>query len=201
MFCKKCGAQMDENVKFCPNCGASRDGKGGSRPVQPEQVAPTTSAGNNGINVRIIAIVVLVLVLLGGAYTMLSGDSTAKTASKSTVMAVKAETIVDDYIRDSASAKAKYDGKDIKITGKVLNKNQFNNDVNFCVTLYFKSAGGKSYSVAIAIPVANVNEVNKLKKGDFVSAEGKFVGIVPQKDPLDVSIQIHTKVLNGATLK
>ena len=25
MFCKKCGAQMEENAKFCPKCGAAQD--------------------------------------------------------------------------------------------------------------------------------------------------------------------------------
>ena len=35
-----------------------------------------------------------------------------------------------------------------------------------------------------------------LKDGDFVNAEGKFVGVVPQKDPLDVSIQINAYNIN-----
>ena len=33
MFCRKCGAQLDDNQAFCPNCGASKDASKGSQVV------------------------------------------------------------------------------------------------------------------------------------------------------------------------
>ena len=205
MFCKKCGAQIPDNAKFCPKCGAA----GGAVNVaalgqqQPVNNVPQNNGQRSSFNGRIIAIIVLLLVVVGGAFAVFrdgSKGSESSTSNSGNVVVIKSETLVDDYIRDSASANTKYGNKTVQITGKVLYKNQFTNDVSFCVTLYAKSAGGKHYSVSIAMPVAKVNEVNKLKNGDFVTAEGHFEGIVPQENPLDISLQIKAEKLNGTKI-
>jgi len=201
MFCKKCGAEILEGSRFCSKCGTpigtNVEQNSAQTPIDINKVTNGANS-NSGFIYRVIAIIVFLLLLAWGGFTVFKGVNEPKPVQdkQQVALVVKSETIVDDYIRDSAAAQTKYDGKTVQITGKVLHKNQFSNSVDFCVTLYTKMAGGKNYTVSIAVPVQKVNEVNKLKDGDFVNAEGKFVGVVPQKDPLDVSIQINAYNIN-----
>lgn len=103
---------------------------------------------------------------------------------------VKSEDMINDYIRDQGSSEKKYKNRNIKLTGNVLDKGQFKNSSNFFVVTNSKYAAGRNYSILIEYPVDRVDDVNKLKQGDFLVAEGACVGIVPQDNPTDVSIQI-----------
>lgn len=67
MFCKNCGAQLNEGAKFCPKCGTpavngnaggnSGGYQGGASPVQPQKKPPYLAIG-------LIAIVVVVVIVL-----------------------------------------------------------------------------------------------------------------------------------------
>lgn len=104
---------------------------------------------------------------------------------------VKAENMIDDYIRDQGSAEAKYKGKNIELTGNVISKGQFNNGNSFYVVVASKYAAGRSYNVVVEYPTNRVDDVNKLKGSDFVVAKGVLVGIVPQKNPTEISVQLQ----------
>ena len=104
---------------------------------------------------------------------------------------VKSEDMINDYIRDQGTAESKYKNKNIKLTGNVLRKGQFKNGTDFFVVTNSKYAAGRQYSILVQYPVDRVDDVNKLKYGDFLVAEGACVGIVPQDEPTDVSIQIQ----------
>ena len=118
------------------------------------------------------------------------GNNTKATVAVKTI-SVKSEQIVDDYIRDVGTAEKKYKNMNVAITGQVYSKGQYNNSQDFFIVTGYKAVGGKHYEVELVYPVKRVDEVNKLKQGDFVAAEGACVGMVPQKDPTSVSIQIN----------
>ena len=49
----------------------------------------------------------------------------------------------------------------------------------------------RQYSILVQYPVDRVDDINKLKYGDFLVADGMCVGVVAQDNPTDVSIQIQ----------
>ena len=98
--------------------------------------------------------------------------------------------MIADYVRDISTANQKYENKNIKITGQVISKGQFKNTSNFFIIAGTDYYYGKSYSLLLDYPIEKVDEVNKLNVGDFVVAEGSCIGVVPQDDPSDISIQI-----------
>jgi hypothetical protein len=106
-------------------------------------------------------------------------------------ISVKSEDILNDYIRDIGTAEQKYKNKNVKITGKVLKKGQFKNSQNFYIRTNAQDVGGKYYSIELDYPVGRIEDVNKLKYGDFVGVEGLCVGMVKQDDPRDITVQIH----------
>lgn len=62
MFCKNCGTQIDNDLKFCPNCGAPVSGAS----VQP---APAVAAsGSYGITERNIAVAIILSLVTCGIY-------------------------------------------------------------------------------------------------------------------------------------
>ena len=120
-----------------------------------------------------------------------NGGNSKPVAKASPTISVKSEKIVDDYIRDITTADKTYKNKNLAITGQVVNKGQYSNSQRFYIVTELKRVGGKTYYVQVDYPVKKVDEVNKLKLGDFVAAEGKCVGMVPQDDPTKVSVQIE----------
>ena len=115
-------------------------------------------------------------------------DTTSKAIAPP--MEVKSEEIINDYIRDQTSAEQKYKDKNVKLTGKVISKGQFNNASNFFIIAGVKNLGEKKYALLVDYPTDKVNVVNAAKIDDFIVVEGIVVGVVPQKDPTLVSIQI-----------
>ena len=56
--------------------------------------------------------------------------------------------------------------------------------------------GGKTYQVLVDVPAKRASIVNDLKIGDFVNVKGKCVGIVKQKSPTLISVQIKSTKIN-----
>lgn len=49
-FCKNCGTQLEENVKFCPECGTAQ-GTGESTPTPPITEIPVPQKASGVLNV------------------------------------------------------------------------------------------------------------------------------------------------------
>ena len=117
-------------------------------------------------------------------------------ASKSSTITVKAEDMLNDYIRDQGTAESKYKDKKISITGKVLHKAQFTNSNDYLLRLAYKNDGGKDYFIDIAVPAQKVEIVNKAEDGKFINVEGTCVGVVPQDKPTNIMVQIQADKVN-----
>ena len=136
------------------------------------------------------SITLLLLLFLLLTLSACGSNTSSKSPASTPPMEVKTEEIIDDYIRDQASAEQKYKDKNVKLTGKVILKGQFENTSHFFINTGIKHASGKTYIMMVDYPTDKVNDVNSVKVDDFLVVEGKVVGIVPQKDPTIISIQM-----------
>ena len=184
--CPKCGKVVDEDAVFCTECGTKIKGAAAA-------VAGQMGAAQGRSKGKVIGIIVgVIIIILAAAGFLLSRDN----SGSSSVEVVKSQTVIEDYIRDQGTAEQKYKNKKIKITGKLIAKNQFHNSSNFALALYTKTVGGKSYTLLVDIPADKAAEANKVKIGDFVTAQGICVGIVKQDRPTDISVQIQCEKIN-----
>lgn len=187
--CPNCGNPVEEGAEFCPECGQKISG------ANPPVSDFSLNTGNDsfaerandlkkkpavlgGIGVAIVAIIAAVYFLFGG-----------------NTLQVKADDMINDYIRDQSTAEQKYKDKDIAITGRLLVKTQFKDSQNYNMIIASKTAG-KIYSISLDVDSKNVKAVNSVNIGDFVSAKGKCMGIVPQENPTDINVQIHADTIN-----
>lgn len=161
-------------------------GGGQNQGVQNFQMPPVPPEGN-GKKKKILAIIGAIVVVLGLFFAFGGGSKPIE---------VKSSEMVDDYIRDQSSGEKKYKDKTVQISGKVLWKGQFNNSQNYSINLENRHTGGKIYQVVIDVPAKRANIVNDLKIGDFVNVKGKCVGIVKQKEPTKISVQIKSTKIN-----
>lgn len=197
MFCTACGA----SVKRCPKCGAVLDPKenfcsecGTKVSLDPSIQAPETSKREykKWLPLGIAAAVVLVI----GIALSVGNDSSGTSTSSGGSISVKADDMIDDYVRDQASAEKQYKDKQVKVTGQLISKSQFSNSQDYGLLIGNKNMAGKRYVILVDLPSEKAAEANKVKPGDFVSAEGKCVGIVKQDDPTKISVQILTNKIN-----
>lgn len=198
MFCTACGA----SVKRCPNCGAVLDPKenfcsecGTKVSLDPSISAPQTSPKGykKWMPLGIAAAVVLVI---GTALSASSDSSSGTSTFSGGSISVKADDMINDYVRDQSSAEKQYKDKQVKVTGQLITKSQFSNSQNYGLLIGNKTMAGKNYLILVDLPSEKAAEANKVKVGDFVAAEGKCVGIVKQDDPTKISVQIQTDKIN-----
>ena len=222
--CPKCGHVNPADNDFCTECGnrlkeakPAEGTPGGANPAAEPQQAPEPSAevvvaepvnegqsggGNGGVQSfqmppvppedrgkkkKILAIIGAIVVVLGLFFAF---------GGSSKPIEVKSGEMVNDYVRDQSAGDKKYKDKTVQISGKVKWKGQFNNSQNYSITLESKNNGGKTYQVLVDVPAKRASIVNSLKTGDFVNVKGKCVGIVKQKDPTLISVQIKSTKIN-----
>ncbi|WP_303667865.1 zinc-ribbon domain-containing protein [Selenomonas ruminantium] len=201
--CPKCGKEYAEGTTFCSECG-SKLGEEKSIPAAPvvteqdfDEAADKLSkaAGGRGKLVAIMGGVIAVLLIAVLAMAFGGGDG-SKSKSGSNAIVVKAEEMIDDYIRDQATAEQKYKGKVITVSGQVLQKGQFSNSTDYMIGMSAKDAAGRNYLVAASVPPERVSELNKLNVGDFVNIKGQCVGVVKQDSPTKILVQINADKIN-----
>ena len=188
-FCTKCGQELKEESEFCTSCGNKFNSENSINEA-------TLKSGKNkkilfGV-IAFIAFIVFAFIIGNGKE---SADNSVK-AENSQVIRVKAEEMIDDYIRDQAGAEQKYKDKRVIVTGKVIDKNQFNNSQDYAMLIATNITAGKTYGVIAAIPNEKIELINKVKVGDFVNVEGICVGTVKQANPTIISIQIQDPKIN-----
>ena len=188
-FCTKCGEELKEDSAFCTSCGNKFNSENSINEA-------TLKSGKNkkilfGV-IAFIAFIVFAFIIGNGKE---STNNSVK-AENSQVIRVKAEEMIDDYIRDQASAEKKYKDKRVIVTGKVIDKNQFNNSQDYAMLIATNLTGGKTYGVTVAIPNEKIELINKVKVNDFVNVEGICIGTVKQANPTDISIQIENPKIN-----
>ena len=188
-FCTKCGEELKEDSAFCTSCGNKFNSENSINEA-------TLKSGKNkkilfGV-IAFIAFIVFAFIIGNGKE---STNNSVK-AENSQVIRVKAEEMIDDYIRDQGGAEQKYKDKKVIVTGKVIDKNQFNNSQDYAMLIATNITAGKTYGVIAAIPNEKIELINKVKVGDFVNVEGICVGTVKQANPTIISIQIQDPKIN-----
>ena len=188
-FCTKCGEELKEDSAFCTSCGNKFNSENSINEA-------TLKSGKNkkilfGV-IAFIAFIVFAFIIGNGKE---STNNSVK-AENSQVIRVKAEEMIDDYIRDQAGAEQKYKDKKVMVTGKVIEKNQFNNNQDYAMLIATNLTGGKTYGVIVAIPNEKIELINKVKVDDFVNVDGICIGTVKQANPTVISIQIKDPKIN-----
>ena len=188
-FCTKCGEELKEGSDFCTSCGTKLNLATtiNQTPVKSEKNKKSLF----GVS-AFIGIILFVFIIGNGKE---STDNSVK-AKNSQVIRVKAEEMINDYIRDQGGAEQKYKDKKVIVTGKVIDKNQFNNSQDYAMLIATNITGEKTYGVIAAIPNEKIELINKVKVGDFVNVEGICVGTVKQANPTVISIQIRDPKIN-----
>lgn len=75
MFCRKCGAEMQEGAKFCRKCGMAVAGSEQAVAVEPEQVV---AKKKSGLGLKIGIGVIAAAIVVGGVSFFAMGGSTEK---------------------------------------------------------------------------------------------------------------------------
>lgn len=190
-FCHNCGKELDDDEVFCAKCGTKNDMEEnvpttGLNPVKEKSFAEKINKVGTDLNKgvkkfrRIMFGISLVIVLIVGIASCFKGP-----------MEVKSSDMIQDYIQDEKAAEKKYKNEDVKITGKVLEKHQFNNKDSFGLIIDYKESGDRIYVVVLDVPAKRVDIINKTEIGQFITLEGTCIGVVPQDNPNAVSIQIQ----------
>ena len=188
-FCTKCGQELKEDSAFCTSCGTTLKSAN-----SPNKV-PLKSDTNKNLLFGFMGLIVIVVFAFIIGNGKESTNNSVK-AENSQVIRVKAEEVINDYIRDQSSAEQKYKDKRVIVTGKVIDKNQFNNSQDYAMLIATNITAGKTYGVIAAIPNEKIELINKVKVGDFVNVEGICVGTVKQANPTIISIQIQDPKIN-----
>ena len=188
-FCTKCGKELKEDCAFCTSCGTTLKSSN-----SPNEVPLKSDTNKNLLFgfIGLIAIIVFAFIIGNGKE---STDNSVK-AENSQVIRVKAEEMINDYIRDQGGAEQKYKDKKVIVTGKVIAKGQFNNNQDYAMLIATNLTGGKIYGVTVAIPNEKIELINKVKVNDFVNVEGICIGTVKQANPTVISIQIKDPKIN-----
>lgn len=139
----------------------------------------------------IITIFCIALTIFGCSEKPSKPDKQSVAPKEVVYMEVKANDIMNDYIRDAGIAEKKYKNKNVHITGQLVKKGQFTNSSNFYAVIANKYAAGRNYSILVEYPVEKSEEINKLHYNDFVVAKGVCVGVIPQEEPTAISVQIY----------
>ncbi len=203
--CPKCGKSYPKGTTFCSECG-NRLGEEKAEPKpQPtpsmeknfDEAADNLSkaAGGRGKLFAIMGGIIVVLIIAVIALGSGGGDSSSSSKSKGNIT-IKAEDMINDYIRDQATAENQYKDKNLAISGTVYYKGQFKNTQNYMIGIAYRSAAGKEYKILLDVKPEDVSKLNQLKEGDFINAKGRCVGIVKQEDPTVISIQIKADKIN-----
>ena len=188
-FCTKCGKELKEDCAFCTSCGTTLKSAN-----SPNEVPLKSDTNKNLLFgfIGLIAIIVFAFIIGNGKD---STDNSVK-AENSQVIRVKAEEMIDDYIRDQGGAEQKYKDKRVIVTGRVIEKNQFNNNQDYAMLIATNLIGGKTCGLIAAIPNEKIELINKVKVDDFVNVEGICIGTVKQANPTVISIQIKDPKIN-----
>lgn len=209
--CKHCGAVIIPGSAFCPNCGAQVEGTNNVQMAggiyQPDNGGVQIEAADNEqkgtiwntirsawkIISGIFAVILIVIYLFTGQKP---GQFLANTFAGTPKVTVKAQTLMNDYMRNPRNADKKYKDKVIRVTGQVIDKGQFDNTNNYYLQIAADFDRGKTYDVTVDIDSKKAKEANKVREMDFVDVTGTCVGIVKQRDPDSVSIQIKADKVN-----
>lgn len=117
MFCPKCGSKLNEGDAFCGKCGApvrkkavAGDGASGSGDVPKASHALTSApspsttqlatvpSGKKGRGKLVVAVAIALILVIGGAYTVLAKPSASKSATPEKPVTASESTVKDEEL-------------------------------------------------------------------------------------------------------
>ena len=119
--CKKCGAEMADEARFCMNCGAEAEIRmdstpGEASPPPPPTPAPPVQPKNSNAGKLIFACVVLLAAVLGFTYYFLSGGAPDDIRDYTPEFL---HDICIQFLSNQKAAEEKYVGKKVILCGVV----------------------------------------------------------------------------------
>lgn len=196
--CPKCGNIIEHDTMFCPECGKKihsiENDKTAVPPPAYEDKTSTKSKNNNVSKYFKITGGLVAVFIIGIVFFSFSSDNTPSTSSNT--ITIKADEMLSEFMNNQANAEEKFKGKDIKISGQLIHKNQFKNSQDYLMIIAENNDSKYSYYIMLSVDSNNTKSVNSVKEGDFVLAHGTCVGIVPQENPNIITIQITTDSIN-----
>lgn len=185
MFCNKCGKEIDANAKFCIHCGSAINN------VQPmqNQFQNTNYSNNTKVKKKIYQQwwfwLIIILLVVGIAGIGMSGERenvatdanvTSKDTNKETITYTKIDVdkLEDELENNAASAKEKYNGKYLEITGRL---GTIDADLKY-ISLLSTTDEWDIMEIHCTIKDNNQKEIIKtLKKDDTIIVKGKITDV------------------------
>lgn len=175
MFCQKCENQIDEGTIFCPKCGNRVTSQNTIQPNNKNKKSKHPLHKKWWFWVLIVlAALYIVGVTVGDQDSDPSTNATdpLATTQADEVIEISAEQLFLDYEENEISADKKYEGKKLKITGKI---NNIGKDIldDIYITL---DTGHVIISVQCYFAAGEEDKVADLKTGEMITLIGKCDG-------------------------
>lgn len=197
--CKNCGANLEENVKFCPKCGENVEREKKEMNVKSEKVVGTEKKGFAHMKAVVIIGVIVVIIIAGGIFLKtrpkvidLNNYLNCKTSGYDgwgqVNVSLKEEKLAKDIYRQMNKKKSRFDEEtlcdylDFNIDVDVSKSEELSNGDKVKVTYEFKEDDLKDYGIKLKgkEKTIQIKDLEKVKKVDiFKDLKLEFNGVGP----------------------
>ncbi|MDD2757636.1 MAG: zinc ribbon domain-containing protein [Candidatus Pacebacteria bacterium] len=155
--CPKCKEDIKFDAKKCKHCGADLRNW-----IERHKI----------LTVLISMFFLITITNIFGNVDNSKIDSTNYSSQKTQIIKITATKLIEEYDENEVSAKQKYEGKFLQITGTI---EDIGSDITGDPYIILNSRFGLS-GVQCVFPKTQISNISKLKKGSEVTIIGKNIG-------------------------